>query len=53
MKIVQLLQQHEFLATPFANMMLVCVRDYDVKSVVAQVIRYVTSIVTSYHVTLS
>lgn len=44
MKIVQLLQQHETLASPFASLMLVCVRDYDVKTVVAQVIREIAQI---------
>ncbi|XP_063681213.1 condensin complex subunit 1-like [Bolinopsis microptera] len=44
MKIVQLLQQHDTLSTPFASLMLVCVRDYDVKTVVAQVIREIAQI---------
>ena len=44
MKIVPLLQQHETLASPFASLMLVCVRDYDVKTVVAQVIREIAQI---------
>jgi condensin complex subunit 1 len=44
MKIVQLLQQHETLSSPFASLMLVCVRDYDVKTVVAQVIREIAQI---------
>ena len=44
MKIVQLLQQHESLSSPFASLMLVCVRDYDIKTVVAQVIREIAQI---------
>ena len=39
MKIVQLLQQFEHLSYPFASLMLVCIRDYDVKSVVSMVIK--------------
>ncbi|KAL5262314.1 hypothetical protein ACHWQZ_G007890 [Mnemiopsis leidyi] len=44
MKIVQLLQQHESLSSPFASLLLVCVRDYDIKTVVAQVIREIAQI---------
>lgn len=44
MKIVQLLQQYETLSSPFASLMLVCVRDYDVKTVVAQAIREICQV---------
>ena len=44
MKIVQLLQHHEYLSSTFASLMLVCVRDYDVKTVVAQVVREIAQI---------